>query len=131
MTTIIRGIAVVLFAAALVAMVACGDDDEETTTGGDTAGASMEATESRLDTVKSRDKVICASRNDVPGYGFLDESGNNVGFDIDLCERLQPPCWVIEQDRDPSDHRRRARADHPVRARSTCLVRTVTWDDIP
>ena len=37
----------------------------------------------RLETVKERGKVICASRNDVPGYGFLDSAGNNVGFDID------------------------------------------------
>ena len=43
---------------------------------------------SRLDTVKKRGKLICASRNDVPGYGSLDASGNNVGFDIDLCRAV-------------------------------------------
>ena len=43
---------------------------------------------SRLDTVKERGSVICASRNDVPGYGSLDANGNNVGFDIDLCRAV-------------------------------------------
>ncbi len=43
---------------------------------------------SRLDTVKERGKLICASRNDVPGYGALDSAGNNVGFDIDLCRAV-------------------------------------------
>ena len=42
----------------------------------------------RLDTVRERGKLICASRNDVPGYGSLDASGNNVGFDIDLCRAV-------------------------------------------
>ena len=76
MVTIIRSIAVVLFAAAFVAVFACGDGE-----GDDTS-------ESRLQTVQDRGKVICASRNDVPGYGSLDASGNNVGFDIDLCRAL-------------------------------------------
>ncbi|MBQ11001.1 MAG: amino acid ABC transporter substrate-binding protein [Planctomyces sp.] len=46
------------------------------------------STTSRLDVVKARGKVICASRNDVPGYGSLDAAGNNVGFDIDLCRAV-------------------------------------------
>ena len=51
-------------------------------------GEMMEATGSRLDAVKKRGSVICASRNDVPGYGSLDAAGNNVGFDIDLCRAV-------------------------------------------
>jgi general L-amino acid transport system substrate-binding protein len=42
----------------------------------------------RLDAVRERGHVICASRDDVPGYGGLDAAGNNVGFDIDLCRAL-------------------------------------------
>ena len=60
---------------ALLVMAACG-------------GGEGDSVESRLDTVKDRGNVICASRNDVPGYGHLDASGNNVGFDIDLCRAL-------------------------------------------
>ena len=71
---ILIGITVVV---ALLAIAACGDDG-----GGDAA------VENRLDTVQDRGKVICASRNDVPGYGSLDNAGNNVGFDIDLCRAV-------------------------------------------
>ena len=42
----------------------------------------------RLEAVKERGKVICASRDDAPGFGGLDADGNNVGFDIDLCRAL-------------------------------------------
>ena len=38
------------------------------------------STTSRLDVVKARGKVICASRNDVPGSGSLDAARNNVGL---------------------------------------------------
>ena len=49
----------------------------------------------RLAQVKERGKVICASRNDVPGYGSNGfSSGNNVGFDIDLCAVHWPPPFL-------------------------------------
>ena len=54
----------------------------------ETPGMAQEAKGSRLERVKERGKVICASRNDVPGYGFLAAGGDNVGFDIDLCRAL-------------------------------------------
>ena len=38
--------------------------------------------------VKARGKLICASRADVPGFGYWDDSFNNVGFDIDLCRAV-------------------------------------------
>ena len=65
-----------VMALALLVLAACESDTEE------------ETMASRLDTVKERGNVVCASRNDVPGYGSLDASGNNVGFDIDLCRAL-------------------------------------------
>ena len=42
----------------------------------------------RLQDVRDRDEVICASRNNVPGFGSLDEAGRNIGFDIDLCRAV-------------------------------------------
>ena len=42
----------------------------------------------RLQAVRDRGTLICAGRNDVPGFGYLDSSGNNVGFDIDLCRAV-------------------------------------------
>ena len=63
-----------VLAAILVAILAaCGDDDDADATAG-----------SRLDTVKDRGNLIIAGRTDLAGFGFLDSSGKNVGFDIDL-----------------------------------------------
>ena len=44
--------------------------------------------ESRLQQVKDRGKVVCATLDDTPGFGFLDENGNHLGFDIDLCRAV-------------------------------------------
>jgi len=41
-----------------------------------------------LGTVMERGKVICGSRTDLLGFGYLDESGKNIGFDIDLCRAV-------------------------------------------
>ena len=43
---------------------------------------------SRLDLVRDRGKVVCATLSDTPGFGFLDESSNLDGFDIDLCRAV-------------------------------------------
>lgn len=44
--------------------------------------------ESRLETVQDRGELVCATLDDTPGFGFLDEGGNHVGFDIDLCRAV-------------------------------------------
>ena len=41
-----------------------------------------------LEAVKARGKVICGGRTDLAGFGMLDEAGNNIGFDIDLCRAI-------------------------------------------
>jgi len=50
--------------------------------------ATVSPTGSRLDLVKDRGKLICAGRTDLPGFGYLDSSGKNLGFDIDLCRAV-------------------------------------------
>jgi general L-amino acid transport system substrate-binding protein len=42
----------------------------------------------RLAAVKSRDRLICGVNATVPGFGFIDANGQNVGFDIDFCRAL-------------------------------------------
>ena len=68
---------IVLMMAVILAMLlaACGDDDDE----GDDP-----KTSGRLGTVVDRGNLIIAGRTDLAGFGFLDSSGKNVGFDIDL-----------------------------------------------
>ncbi len=54
----------------------CGPEQAGTTVG------------NRLQQVKDRGKVICAGRVDIPGLGYLDQSGNNVGVEADLCRAV-------------------------------------------
>ncbi len=42
----------------------------------------------RLETVRARGRLVCAGRNDLAGFGYLDANGRNVGFDIDLCRAV-------------------------------------------
>ncbi len=83
--------------------------------------------DSRLQTVQDRGHVICASRNDVPGYGSLDDAGNNVGFDIDLCRALAA---AVLGDSNAIEIRLITAADRGPTIQSgevDMLVRTVTW----
>ena len=58
-----------------LALLACARNDEDEST-------------SRLQTVQDRGHVVCATLDDTPGFGFLDEGGNLVGFEIDLCRAV-------------------------------------------
>lgn len=40
---------------------------------------------SRLETVKSRGRLVCGVNNAVPGFGFQQPDGSFAGFDIDYC----------------------------------------------
>ena len=65
-------IVVSLFALAALACSQAGEDESR----------------SRLETVQDRGEVVCATLDDTPGFGFLDEQGSHVGFDIDLCRAV-------------------------------------------
>jgi len=69
-----------IFMIAAMLLAACGGED----TGGEeaiTRGAIY-------DRVKERGQLVCGSRTDLLGFGYLDESGGNIGFDIDLCRAV-------------------------------------------
>ena len=130
-----KGVFAVLGLALLLAVaMACGgglsEDDVE-----ESVKATVEAMEpdvnvasgERLALVQDRGKVICASRNDVPGYGYLDEAGNNVGFDIDLCRALAA---AVLGDSSAIEIRFISAAERGPTIQSgevDMLVRTVTW----
>ena len=65
-------IVVSLFALAAISCSQGGDDESK----------------SRLQTVQDRGELVCATLDDTPGFGFLDEGGNHMGFDIDLCRAV-------------------------------------------
>ena len=79
----------IILAAILVLVATLAACSQEAEPAGSTdQAASEQMSGNRLQVIKDRGKLICASRNDVPGYGSLDASGNNVGFDIDLCRAV-------------------------------------------
>jgi general L-amino acid transport system substrate-binding protein len=41
-----------------------------------------------LQRVIERGKLVCGGRTDLLGFGYLDETGRNIGFDIDLCRAV-------------------------------------------
>ena len=42
----------------------------------------------RLDQVVRRGSLLCATRNDIPGWGSIDSAGKPIGFDIDTCRAV-------------------------------------------
>jgi len=68
---------VLLLSAVLLAACAGGDEAGDAITRG-----------AILDRVKERGQLVCGSRTDLLGFGYLDESGGNIGFDIDLCRAV-------------------------------------------
>ena len=42
----------------------------------------------RIEDVRGRGALICATGNDTPGFHYIDEAGQMVGFDIDLCRAV-------------------------------------------
>ncbi|HEY5731954.1 MAG TPA: amino acid ABC transporter substrate-binding protein [Anaerolineales bacterium] len=38
--------------------------------------------------VKERGKLVCGGRTDLLGFGYLDDNGNNIGFDIEICHAV-------------------------------------------
>ena len=95
--------------------------------GGGEATSANNQGDSRLAIVQDRGHVVCASRNDVPGYGYIDASGNNVGFDIDLCRALAA---AVLGDPNAIEIRLITASERGPTIQSgevDMLVRTVTW----
>jgi len=70
-------------------MSACGSgatNTATTNTGGD--GAPAANTGSRLDTIISRGTLICGVEGTIPGFSFVDSSGNYSGLDVDICKAV-------------------------------------------
>ena len=52
------------------------------------AGTAQAQTATTLDEVKKRGVLRAGVRQDVPGFGLVDEKGNTIGFDIDVAAEL-------------------------------------------
>ena len=58
-----------------------------TTSGGEATSMPNQG-DSRLSLVRSRGQLICASNNSLTGFGYINDAGDTVGFDIDLCRAV-------------------------------------------
>jgi general L-amino acid transport system substrate-binding protein len=66
---------------AAMLLAACG--------GGSAGGDADSAGDNEiLQRVLDRGTLICGGRTDLAGFGYLDDAGNNAGFDIDLCRAV-------------------------------------------
>ncbi len=61
-----------------------------------------EKSEDRLSAIKQRGSVVCATGNDTPGFYSLDQSGQSIGFDVDLCRAVAA---AVLGDADAVDYR--------------------------
>lgn len=71
----------VLLAAIVTVLIACDPGD------GATAPPDADAA-TRLQAVKAKGRVDCATQTDLPGFGYLDPAGKAVGFEVDLCRAV-------------------------------------------
>ena len=65
--------------------VAAAYSGEEEGNGGE---ATAETSTGRLEAIQQRGRVVCANNDSMAGFGFLDEAGNTIGFDVDLCRAV-------------------------------------------
>jgi general L-amino acid transport system substrate-binding protein len=72
----------------LIVAACTSSGGDTTTTQAATSESTATASGNTLAAVKSRGKVVCGVNNGVPGFGFVDESGAHVGFDIDYCKAV-------------------------------------------
>ena len=89
------------------------------------AGAPAEG--SRLQRVRDRGVLICGSRIDVAGYGALDDSGRNIGFDIDLCRAVAAAVLGDGEAIEVRPFTAAERGPALQAAEIDMMARTVTW----
>jgi general L-amino acid transport system substrate-binding protein len=76
--------AILLVLALIVA--ACGNANSNTTAS--EAVDEPDSSQSIMDRVLENGKVVCGGRTSLLGFGYLDDDGTILGFDIDLCHAV-------------------------------------------
>lgn len=72
--------------AVAVLLAACTDDGDDA--GGDAAAPDQsqgDGASGVLQTVRERGELVCGVNDAVPGFGFIDASGEFSGFDVEFC----------------------------------------------
>lgn len=74
---------------ALLLVSGCSNNEAENSQAkGDAKAEATGIITSRLNTVKSRGKLICGVNGQLPGFSFVDENGKYSGMDVDLCRAV-------------------------------------------
>lgn len=81
----LRSIAAITLVASLTA---CATPNSSTSSGGSGSSGATAGGKSRLDVVQDRDKLICGVDGGIPGFSFVDETGEASGLDVDLCKAV-------------------------------------------
>ncbi|MEB3342577.1 amino acid ABC transporter substrate-binding protein [Okeania sp.] len=77
----------ILIAAILMVLPLTACETESTSNQAESSQETQETT-SRLDTVKSRGKLICGVDGGIPGFSFVDQNGEYSGIDVDVCKAV-------------------------------------------
>ena len=97
------------------------------TTSGGEATAMPNQGDSRLSLVRSRGQLICASNNSLTGFGYINDAGDTVGFDIDLCRAVAA---AVLGDADAVEYRPTTAAERGPTMQSgevDMMSRNTTW----
>jgi general L-amino acid transport system substrate-binding protein len=89
----------------------------------------QEPTASRLDSIRSRGKMICGGNANVAGFGFLAADGSYSGFDIDFCRAVAVAVFGVADD-STMEIRPLTAADRPVALQTNeidVLIRNTTY----
>ncbi|SKB11533.1 putative amino-acid ABC transporter, substrate-binding protein [Planktothrix sp. PCC 11201] len=82
-------VAILLSVASLTACESSNPTNTGTTSSGGNSTATKGGTgQSRLDIVKQRGKLICGVDGKIPGFSFVNESGQYSGLDVDICKAV-------------------------------------------
>lgn len=69
-------------------LAACAPPPSDNADGGGDGDSSDPASQSRLDVVKNRGTLICGVDGGIPGFSFVDETGEYSGIDVDVCKAV-------------------------------------------
>lgn len=83
-------IATLLLVASLTACESSSTTNSTTTSSGANSTSTTNAGtgQSRLDIIKQRGKLICGVDGKIPGFSFVNESGEYSGLDVDICKAV-------------------------------------------
>jgi general L-amino acid transport system substrate-binding protein len=90
-------VSITAITALAVVLVACGETTPSQPASGQASATAAESAastpapppaEGRLALVQERDQLICGVNDGLPGFGFIDDNGDNAGFDVDFCRAI-------------------------------------------